>query len=333
MRILICMAVFLLTCFARAEDVPTLVQQLGSSGFKQRIAAEKALREKSVEVLPELRALMETEDVEIRNRLRGIIEYIVDHGPDGLMTLEETIFNPNAMAQDRTKAIGDLCNKMAEGREDALGLLSRIVADSKLGFDGAQGGAARSQVIQAVQNSFTALSERALNEPAIERRLLAVTADKVLRNYALRAMGHTAARGGKLSIEVLTEPGKHGLSLAMTSFACTPALLVGQKGMYTGMLQAAETADENELFQIGLTMQNGGVRYGALALPVLVRILERSKTVTPSMRAIIVLDAIAKQADAPEEVAAVLTEWRPKVEQMQGASVPRRAQATIRVVP
>ena len=81
-------------CSAAEPDLAALVAALGDTQFKQRIAAEKTLRELSAEVLPQLTPYLETDDIEVRNRLKNIVEYIRDHGPQGVQTLTDVIMNP-----------------------------------------------------------------------------------------------------------------------------------------------------------------------------------------------------------------------------------------------
>ena len=322
-------------CFASAAevDLAALVADLGAADFKQRIAAEKQLRALSNDAIPALELMMKTDDVEVRNRLLNIVEYIVDHGPEGMKTFQEVIYAAETTSAERLEAIQQVCKKLGEGQAGALELLSQVAGGPTLSFPEPKAGLVRGQVASSMQRGFLALGNRAAHDVTTEATLVEALEVAVLRHYALRALGSAATQGGELALAALVEPSNYGLTLSATVTYLRPAITAGNAAVYEGLLKATENASDNDLFQIAIALQSVGVKNGALTLPIIEQILEKSLNPTPSSRALQVLEALVQQQHPPAGAKELLAKWGPKVEGMSPNGIRARAQATIRVAP
>ena len=201
-----CLVVLMTSPGWAEESVKILVEQLASETFKTRITAEKKLRALPADKIPELQAFVESEDVEIRSRVKSIIQYIRDNGPQGVSTLQATIMDVSTSTERRAKAIAMLCVMVGNGDQEAVGVLGNVAALPTLGVPGDKGRLLQSQVMTAIQQGIYELGARAPGNPEIEAGLIACLERQTLRNHAVRALGNAAGKGSKKALETLLNP-------------------------------------------------------------------------------------------------------------------------------
>jgi hypothetical protein len=278
-----------------------------------------------------LKQFLNTDDAEVRNRLKNIVQYITDHGPQGVETLMARITDPKTDRAMRTVALDELCMLAGKGNGDALTAMTRIAANSTLGLAGQEGSIIRSEIMTGIQRGLLKMGQLAITDKQVEETLLAAFREPLLRSSTTRALGEAAAGGNAAALDALVKPEAYGLTLSSTINALRPAVLSGDAATRKALAEMVEDATESVLFQIALTIQSGGTAAGKNYLPVVKRVLEQSTNGSAAQRALTVLQNVVAMDKSNGEAAAMLEEWTPKVQALLGPQGGAGASTTIRI--
>ena len=314
-------------------ELTVLIDQLAADEFAVRIGAEKKLRALPSEKISALQIYLESDDVEIRSRVKAIIQYIRDHAPQGVTTLQSTIVDVNTDAERRAKAIKMLCVMVGNVDEEAINVLAAVASRPTLGVTGDKGRYLQGQIMTEIQGGLHKLGDRAADEPDVVEGLIACLKQPSLCHYAIRGLGHAAGLGNQKALKTVLEPGDYGMTLSSTISTLREPVAKGNKVIIAALGDAVGSADKGGLLQIAVTLQTAGVPAYPLVVPVLEKLLNKSAGDAVGRRAVMVLETMVARNPDLKSARDLLAEWQPKVKAVRDNRIRARASTTIKIQP
>ncbi|MFT5122989.1 MAG: hypothetical protein ACI9TH_002441 [Kiritimatiellia bacterium] len=316
-----------------AIDLGALLADLDAPKFQTRQEAERLLRNLPSERLSELEARLDPSAPEQRNSILRAINYIKDHGPQGVRTLTDQALDVSLTTAQRKEAFQKLALLICEGDTTAIKALSGLSTRLNATANTPDATRIRVENMNNMRSAFNIMGNAAGqdNQHAITALVVAARVP-TMRSYAPDALGQAAAKGSAKALEILTDPTKFGLNASSTILALQPAIAQNNAAAIKALQGMVEKPGNAGLhYLIATALQTAAAQNNQGAVDALTYIVENNTSSSTLRRA---LDGLKLASNRGNEKAKGLVQtWEPKVTQMQKNGVRARATTTIRIGP